>query len=268
MPWARRRYRGNKVWIETDDGGAPVLDERGLARLRYRPEDERTYSVRPSEVLGIDAGAGAGSAGGEGARAPRRGSGRAATPRPGRTTAPSAPTTPTTPTTPTAPETPRVRGAARPASPADEFEPGDDVPALAGLAVHVYTDGASSGNPGPAGAGAVLLFREHRKELSRYLGETTNNVAELEAVLLGLSAVKNRQILVRLHSDSSYVIGVLDRSMRAKANAALVARIHAEMDDFADLRFVKVAGHAGVEHNERADALARAEIRRHRKGQG
>jgi ribonuclease HI len=228
MPWERRRYRGNKVWVEVGPDGAPVLDERGLARLRYRQEDERTYSVRPSEVAAVDAPA-------------------PASPRPRRAKGPA----------------PGARAAAADDAPDDEFEPGDDVPALAGRAVHVYTDGASSGNPGPAGAGAVLIFREHKKELSRYLGETTNNVAELEAVLLGLSAVKNRRLPVRLHTDSSYVIGVLG-SMRAKANAALVARIRAEMEDFADLRLVKVAGHAGVEHNERADALARAEIRRRR----
>jgi ribonuclease HI len=223
-PLERRRYRGNKVWVEVDATGAPALDERGLARLRYREGDEKTYSVRPSELRAVDD----------------------ATPAPPRRRAA------------------RPRAEKAPEADPDAFEPGDDVPALAGLAIHLYTDGASSGNPGPSGAGAVLLFRENRKELSKYLGETTNNVAELEAVLLALRAVRNRAIPVRLHADSSYVIGVLDGSMRPKANSALVARIRQEMRDFADLRFVKVAGHAGVEHNERADALARAEIRRHR----
>ena len=45
MPWERRRYRRNKVWIEVDDQGAPVLDDRGLAALRYKPDDSRTYTV-------------------------------------------------------------------------------------------------------------------------------------------------------------------------------------------------------------------------------
>src|SRR5262245_20447033 len=54
MPWVRRRYRTNKVWIEVDDDGAYVLDERGLARLRYKPEDDRTYSVKPREVVAVD----------------------------------------------------------------------------------------------------------------------------------------------------------------------------------------------------------------------
>jgi ribonuclease HI len=226
MAWDRRRYRGNKVWVETDESGALALDDRGFARVRFRREDERTYSVRPTEVFAVD----------DPAAAPARRKGASG-----------------------------ARGASARAAPEDPDEvPGDDVPALAGRAVHVYTDGASSGNPGPSGAGAVLIFREHRKELSRYLGETTNNVAELEAVLLGLRAVKSRDLPVRLHSDSSYVVGVLDGSMRAKANSALVARIRAEMQEFRDLRLVKVPGHAGVEPNERADALARLAIRRNR----
>jgi ribonuclease HI len=227
MGWERRRYRGNKVWVEVGESGTLVLDERGLARLRYREGDERTYSVRPSEVRAVDD--------------------DAAPPPPRRS------------------RSDRSTATARPDPAAVEgVEPGDDVAALAGLAVHVYTDGASSGNPGPAGAGAVLLFREKRKEISKYLGETTNNVAELEAVLVALEAVKDRRLPVRVHSDSSYVIGVLDGSMKAKANSSLVARIRQEVAEFADLRFVKVAGHAGVEHNERADALAREAIRKHR----
>src|SRR5258707_696965 len=62
MPWTRRLYRGNKVWVETGDDGAPVLDARGLAKLRYKVDDPREYSVKPSEVLPIEDG-GVGTAG-------------------------------------------------------------------------------------------------------------------------------------------------------------------------------------------------------------
>ncbi len=55
MPWERRLYRGNKVWILFDEAGAPVLDERQLASLRYKPEDERTYTVRPDELQAVPA---------------------------------------------------------------------------------------------------------------------------------------------------------------------------------------------------------------------
>ena len=56
MPWVRRRYRGNKVWVETDAAEAYVLDERGLAHLRYKPDDDRTYSVRPKELAEVEDG--------------------------------------------------------------------------------------------------------------------------------------------------------------------------------------------------------------------
>jgi ribonuclease HI len=202
MAWERRRYRKNKVWIRVDEHGTPVLDERKLAALRYKPEDERTYSVRPDEVLPLT----------EGAEAP---------------------------------------------------EPAPDAPLEAGGgdAVHIYTDGASSGNPGPAGLGVVLLWRGHRREIQRYLGETTNNAAELTAVLAALEAVRRPELTVVLHTDSKYVIGVLAGGHKVKANQELVARIHAEMERFRSLRFVKVPAHAGVPENERADRLATDAVR-------
>lgn len=242
MPWVRRRYRGNKVWIEQDDAGAYVLDARGLARLRYKPEDDRTYSVKVSEVTeltDLDSSAPPPTA------APRKR--KKAAPAPESEPAPDP-----------APADPGPAEA--------EFVPGDDVPALAGLAIHAYTDGASSGNPGPSGAGAVLIFREHRKEISKYLGETTNNVAELTAVLEVLRAIKQRDLPVRVHADSSYAIGVLDGSMKPKKNQDLVAEIREEMRSFKALTFVKVEGHSGLEENERADALAREAIRKHGRG--
>lgn len=250
MPWVRRRYRGNKVYVELDDAGALVLGARGLAKMRYKPEDERTYSVRPAELSEIAA-----------SEASRSDAGPAASPEAAPGSAPAAPRRPrkkAASKSAAKPVAPPARKADAPPSPADAASdgPGDDVPALAGLAVHAYTDGASLGNPGPAGAGVVLLFREHRKEASIYLGETTNNVAELTAVLEALKLIRRRELPVRLHSDSTYVIGVLDGSYRAKANLELVAAIRAQMQEFADLRLVKVEAHVGIEWNERADALA------------
>ncbi len=298
MAWARRRYRGNKVYVEVDDAtGAPVLDDRGFGKLRYKPEDPRTYTVRPAEILPVDAGDGdaaAAPAAGPASPKPRRSRKKAtastgatpgergsptgaghpestaadakAPPPPAhapRRRAKPAPATPTE-TTPAAAPATEAFPALPPTVEDDGGEPGDDVPALAGLAIHAYTDGASSGNPGPSGAGVVLIFREKRKEVSLYLGDTTNNVAELTAVLEALRRIKRRELPVRVHSDSTYVIGVLDGSMRAKANADLVARIRAEMRGFSNLRFVKVPAHAGNEQNEVADALAREAAKRKR----
>ncbi len=257
MPWARRRYRKNKVYVEVDEADALVLDERGFAHVRYKPDDDRTYTARPAEIGPV------GDAAPVSAEpvldAPRKPAvpGAAAPAAPRRPRKKAAPRTPAVSAEAPAADSPRADAEPPRPSPEEISEgPGDDVPALAGLAVHAYTDGASLGNPGPAGAGVVLLFREHRKEASIYLGVTTNNVAELTGVLEALRLVKRRDLPVRVHTDSTYAIGVLDGSYRPKANRELVARIHAEMQGFTDLRFVKVEGHAGVEWNERADALA------------
>ena len=66
----------------------------------------------------------------------------------------------------------------------------------------IFTDGASSGNPGPAGIGVLLRYDEHEKEISEFIGNATNNVAELQAIQTGLSAVRDRSKPVRLFTDS------------------------------------------------------------------
>lgn len=242
MPWVRRRYRGNKVWVETDAAEAYVLDERGLAHLRYKPEDDRTYSVRPKELSLVDD----------------------APPPPA--TAPAAETAPGEPAPAAAPRRRAPRAAAgRTIEAVAPTDPDDlDVPALLGKELQVWTDGASSGNPGPSGAGAVLLFRDRKKEVSVFLGDTTNNVAELTAVRTALQLVRKRDLPVRVLTDSTYVIGVLTGAMKVKANAELVASIRAELAEFPDLAFVKVDAHSGVTWNERADALAREAVTQRR----
>lgn len=133
-------------------------------------------------------------------------------------------------------------------------------------AIIVYTDGACTGNPGPAGIGAVLIDGTSRQELSRYLGEGTNNIAELTAILDALEAVppEHRSRAVVIHSDSNYAIGLLSKGWKPKANQELVAKIRSVTKAFGDLRFVKVKGHAGVPENERCDELARQAVSRRR----
>jgi ribonuclease HI len=128
-------------------------------------------------------------------------------------------------------------------------------------AVLVYTDGACSGNPGPAGIGVVLVCGAHRKELSEYIGEGTSNIAEVTAVIRALSSIKDRTRRVLVHSDSQYTIGVLSKNWKAKANKELIAEARSLAATFAELAFRWVPGHAGVAENERCDALARAAIR-------
>jgi ribonuclease HI len=123
-------------------------------------------------------------------------------------------------------------------------------------AVIVYTDGACSGNPGPAGVGVVILDGGKRRELSEFLGTGTNNIAELMAIVRALEEVPHDRTVV-LHSDSSYALGLLGKGWKAKANQELVERMRELARSFRDLRLVKVDGHAGVAENERADELAR-----------
>lgn len=134
-------------------------------------------------------------------------------------------------------------------------------------AIHVWTDGACSGNPGPAGIGVVIVDGKDTKEISEYLGEGTNNIAELTAILRGLENVpvemrKERPVVV--YSDSQYSIGLLTQNWKAKANVELVAELRALAKQFKDLRFVKVLGHSGIPLNERTDQLATGAVARRR----
>lgn len=127
--------------------------------------------------------------------------------------------------------------------------------------VIIYTDGASSGNPGPSGIGAVLRYGDRKKEISEFIGNTTNNVAELKAVRAALCALKRRDLPVRLHTDSSYVHGLLTMGWKARKNTELVEEIREIMKQFKDIRIIKVPGHKGVADNEQADLLAVSAIR-------
>jgi len=120
-----------------------------------------------------------------------------------------------------------------------------------------YTDGASSGNPGPAGIGILLRFGSKEKEISRHIGIATNNVAELMAIKTALKAIRTTQIPVRLYTDSQYCLGLLSLGWKPKRNEKLVAAIKKLMERFKDLKILKVEAHAGIDDNERADRLAR-----------
>ena len=129
-------------------------------------------------------------------------------------------------------------------------------------AINIYTDGASSGNPGPSGIGVVLRFGKHEREISRYIGNTTNNMAELEAIRSGLMAVKDTNLPVRIFTDSRYAYGVLTQGWKAKKNQDIIESIRKTLPKFSDLKFIKVKAHAGIEGNERADFLATSAIKK------
>ena len=133
--------------------------------------------------------------------------------------------------------------------------------------VEIYTDGACSGNPGPGGWGALLLYGEHEKEITGGEFETTNNRMELMAAIEALNVLK-RPCTIHLYTDSTYVKNGITEwisGWKAKGwktaakkpvkNADLWQALDAAAARHdVDWRWVK--GHAGNPENERADALA------------
>jgi ribonuclease HI len=134
--------------------------------------------------------------------------------------------------------------------------------------VVIYTDGACSGNPGPGGYGAVLLFNGNRKELSGGFRLTTNNRMEMLAAIEALRSLKDR-CAVKLHSDSQYVVNAIQQGwakrwrangwMRNKKEKAVNPDLWAQLLDLCaqhQVEFVWVRGHSGNIENERCDVLA------------
>ncbi len=126
--------------------------------------------------------------------------------------------------------------------------------------IKIYTDGASSGNPGPSGIGVLLIYGEKKKKISRYIGNATNNIAELTAIKVALEQLKRNDMPVCIFSDSSYSIGLLTKGWKPKKNRELILQIRKLMGRFKNLSFIKVKGHAGIKENEVADFLATSAI--------
>jgi ribonuclease HI len=135
--------------------------------------------------------------------------------------------------------------------------------------VTIYTDGACLGNPGPGGYGVVLLYGEHRRELSGGFRRTTNNRMEILAAIAGLEALKGR-CKVTLYTDSQYLVNTImkgwaerwkkygwtrNKKREAARNPDLWERL-LELCSKHEVEFRWVRGHSGVEENERADQLS------------
>ncbi len=109
----------------------------------------------------------------------------------------------------------------------------------------------------------MLLLGQAKTEWSTWLGQGTNNIAELVAVLQGVRALERpiEKTLV-VHTDSQYVIGVCAKGWKAKANQDLIADLKSTLEDVPKVVWHWVRGHEGVELNERCDQLARDAISR------
>ncbi len=134
--------------------------------------------------------------------------------------------------------------------------------------VEIYTDGACSGNPGPGGWGAVLIFGDHRKELNGGDVETTNNRMEMTAAIEALNALK-QPCKVELYTDSKYLRGGITswidnwkKNGWRTANKKPVKNMELwqaleEAHARHEVSWHWVKGHAGHPENELADELAR-----------
>jgi ribonuclease HI len=138
--------------------------------------------------------------------------------------------------------------------------------------ITIYTDGACSGNPGKGGWGAVLLYKDHKKEISGMNKDTTNNRMELTAVIESLKNVK-KSIPLKIYTDSKYVMDGITKWIKSwKKNGWRTADKrpvkNCDLWQALDFECQKhqiswhwVKGHSGDKYNEIADELARQAIK-------
>ncbi|HEX2920778.1 MAG TPA: ribonuclease HI [Bacteroidales bacterium] len=135
--------------------------------------------------------------------------------------------------------------------------------------VTIYTDGASSGNPGPGGYGVVLLSGVHRLEKSQGFRFTTNNRMELMAVIIGLESLKKPCSNVTVYTDSKYVADAVEKGwvfswekslFKNKKNQDLWIRF-LKIYRKHNVKFIWIKGHANNPENEICDRLAVAALK-------
>lgn len=136
--------------------------------------------------------------------------------------------------------------------------------------LHIYCDGACSGNPGPGGWGAVLIWGDTIKEISGAADHTTNNQMELRAAIESIKSVK-KKVKIVIHTDSQYVkngITVWIKSwLKNNWNKGKVKNIELwkellEESSKHEIVWKWVKGHSGVDYNERADRLATEAVKK------
>ena len=216
------RFKKNKVWLATDRDQRPVV-KNGKVLIKYQLDQDYEYWVNPKNIQPVDS---------LDSQSKNSGNKKSAGKPPKKSKS-------------------RLKTKADHPDSAEYKDP-----------IRIYTDGASSGNPGPSGIGIVLRFGKHEKEISKYIGIATNNIAELEAIRTGLLAVKDSRLPVRIFTDSSYAYGVLTLGWKARKNQDIIKSIKKIFLKFNDLKLIKIKGHAGHEGNERADFLATSAIKK------
>ena len=137
--------------------------------------------------------------------------------------------------------------------------------------IEIFTDGACKGNPGIGGWGAVLVYKDHKKEICGTVEDTTNNIMELTAVIKALNSLKE-QCHIILTTDSTYVKeGITTWIDNWKSNGWKTANkksvknqdLWEQLDELSSKHHVEwkwVKGHSGHSGNELADQLANEAI--------
>jgi ribonuclease HI len=224
MPWVKAVLRGQTVFARAKEDGS-LLADGGRVEIRYKANDGRRYNAGEKNLVVLDKTVLPDETCGDASGVPGKGA--------------VVSTTPGTATTP----------------PIVELEPLPEGSPIA------YTDGACTGNPGPAGVGIIIAHGESVWEISEYLGSGTNNIAELTAILRAVEAVEE-EVPILIHTDSQYSIGVLSKGWKPKVNIDLIARIKKALEKHKGTQFKYVRGHSGIPLNERADELAREAVQR------
>ncbi|MEC7988075.1 MAG: RNase H family protein [Myxococcota bacterium] len=238
MNWKQVECKGKKVWALLNDAGE-LRVENGLVPIRYsESQDAKMYKASLRNIVEI-------------ADAPHKtlkGTASAQKSKKKKTTGLGSAKTRT------AEQAQRAQQVAQ--QMLDSFSEGT---------VICFTDGSCQRNPGPAGLGVWICLPDGtQKEHYRYLGEATNNIAELSAIedAISLVAAEERyaDAPVAILTDSKYTSGVLTKNWKAKANRPLIQKIKSLLKKNTNIRIHWVAGHAGIEGNEKADALANRAI--------
>ncbi len=139
--------------------------------------------------------------------------------------------------------------------------------------VIIYTDGACSGNPGPGGWGAILMYKNAKKEISGGNKSTTNNIMEITAVIEALKCLKVESE-VQVYSDSAYTVNAFNQKWiygwmkngwkTSNGDNVKNKELWQELYSLTQkhkVEFIKVKGHADNEYNNRCDELARNAIK-------
>jgi ribonuclease HI len=226
MPWIEALLRGQTVLAFANEKGQ-LLAQDGRVEIRYKPNDGRAYRAAVANL----------------------------SPKPGGRLLPDETCGPAD--VPEAAAKGKSGKSGAKGADAKAPHPGTQVKAE----WIAYTDGACSGNPGPSGAGMVVIAPGGKiHEGFEFIGEATNNVAELTAVLRGAECIPREAKSAAVMTDSKYAIGVLTKAWKPKVNQELIARTRKVLAG-RTLQVLYVPGHSGVPMNERADELAREAVR-------